>query len=173
MTSELRTQRLTLRQPLLRDAEAYARDIGNQKVARYLNPVPVAYSADQALQWISTLPPNTPDNATFVVELSGSGVIGAVALAQEAGYWIAESHWGHGYATEAMTALLRWHFTHSRNRVVASSAHEDNAASRNVQSKLGFVEIGKAERWSEGRQATVRHVVTELTKDNFTRRSVQ
>ncbi|WP_174855122.1 GNAT family N-acetyltransferase [Streptomyces rubrogriseus] len=58
------------------------------------------------------------------------------------GYCLDESMWGHGYATEAAHALLRWAFgTLDLNRVQAE-ADTRNAASARVLEKVGFVREG-------------------------------
>jgi len=58
------------------------------------------------------------------------------------GYCLREQAWGHGYATEAARALLRWAFdTLDLNRVQAE-ADTRNAASARVLEKLGFVREG-------------------------------
>jgi [ribosomal protein S5]-alanine N-acetyltransferase len=55
------------------------------------------------------------------------------------GYCFAEAAWGHGYATEAAGALVRWAFqTLDLNRVQAE-ADTRNVASARVLEKLGFV----------------------------------
>ncbi|WP_018351687.1 GNAT family N-acetyltransferase [Longispora albida] len=58
------------------------------------------------------------------------------------GYCYGEAAWGHGYATEAAGALLRWAFgTLDLNRVQAE-ADTRNVASARVLEKLGFVREG-------------------------------
>lgn len=58
------------------------------------------------------------------------------------GYVLEEAMWGHGHATEAAHALLRWAFdTLDLNRVQAE-ADTRNAASARVLEKLGFVREG-------------------------------
>ncbi|MFK0171658.1 GNAT family N-acetyltransferase [Streptomyces sp. NPDC090306] len=55
------------------------------------------------------------------------------------GYCFKEAAWGHGYATEAAHAVLRWAFdTLDLNRVQAE-ADTRNAASGRVLEKLGFL----------------------------------
>ncbi len=57
-------------------------------------------------------------------------------------YCLLEIAWGHGYATEAAHALLRWAFdTLDLNRVQAE-ADTRNAASARVLEKLGFQREG-------------------------------
>lgn len=58
------------------------------------------------------------------------------------GYVLDGAMWGHGYATEAAHALLRWAFdTLDLNRVQAE-ADTRNVASARVLEKLGFVREG-------------------------------
>jgi [ribosomal protein S5]-alanine N-acetyltransferase len=58
------------------------------------------------------------------------------------GYCLDEAAWGHGYATEAARALLRWAFdTLDLNRVQAETDTR-NVASARVLEKLGFVREG-------------------------------
>jgi len=58
------------------------------------------------------------------------------------GYCLTEAAWGHGYATEAARALLRWAFdTLDLNRVQAE-VDTRNGASARVLEKLGFVREG-------------------------------
>jgi [ribosomal protein S5]-alanine N-acetyltransferase len=58
------------------------------------------------------------------------------------GYCYGDAAWGHGYATEAARALLRWAFgTLDLNRVQAETDTR-NLASARVLEKLGFVREG-------------------------------
>jgi len=58
------------------------------------------------------------------------------------GYCLDESAWGHGFATEAASALLEWAFdTLDLNRV-QSETDTRNVASSRVLEKLGFVREG-------------------------------
>jgi [ribosomal protein S5]-alanine N-acetyltransferase len=58
------------------------------------------------------------------------------------GYCLNEAAWGHGYATEAVGALLRWAFdTLELNRVQAETDTR-NVASARVLEKVGFVREG-------------------------------
>ncbi|MFB7652992.1 MULTISPECIES: GNAT family N-acetyltransferase [unclassified Streptomyces] len=58
------------------------------------------------------------------------------------GYCLDEAMWGHGYATEAAHALLRWAFdTLDLNRVQAETDTR-NVASARVLEKMGFMREG-------------------------------
>jgi RimJ/RimL family protein N-acetyltransferase len=58
------------------------------------------------------------------------------------GFWIAPSHWGHGYATEAVGSVLK-HVPESLPPVYAS-VHPDNHASIKVLEKCGFAPCERA-----------------------------
>lgn len=167
MTAQLTTERLRLRQPHPADAASLAAGIGNPNVARRLNPVPLPYTDDMARDWIDSLPAEaSPDDATFVIE-TDDGVIGGIGYRFELGYWLAEPHWGKGFATEACTALLDWIFSNSDIDRMGSAAHDDNPASLNVQRKLGFVVTGSSDKFSQARQCLVPHILTELTRSAY------
>jgi RimJ/RimL family protein N-acetyltransferase len=58
------------------------------------------------------------------------------------GYCLADAMWGHGYATEAAHAVLKWAFdTLDLNRVQAETDTR-NVASARVLEKVGFVREG-------------------------------
>ena len=69
----------------------------------------------------------------------------------EVGYVLLPSQWGHGYANEAVTALLDWGFeTLALNRVEAD-IDPRNAASARALERLGFTREGHLrERWIVG-----------------------
>ncbi len=60
----------------------------------------------------------------------------------EIGYGIAEEYRGYGYATEALEAILEWAFDQPGVTTVAAETEPDNAASRRVLEKCGFVPTG-------------------------------
>ena len=82
-------------------------------------------------------------------------VVGCVGLAPtddphaaELGYYMRRSHWGQGLATEAAAAVVRYGFGHLALGHLVSGHYADNPASGRVLRKLGFVEVGRDERFS-------------------------
>ena len=61
----------------------------------------------------------------------------------EIGYGIYPPYQGHGYATEAVTALVGWALKRDDVSSVEAEAEESNAASLRVLEKCGFVANGK------------------------------
>ena len=61
----------------------------------------------------------------------------------EIGYGIADNHQGHGYATEAVSALAEWALHQSGVTCVTAETEESNIASQKVLKKAGFVPTGQ------------------------------
>ncbi len=167
MIYEIETPRLLLRAPRMDDAADIAKGLDNYNVARVLSQVPYPYFEADAATWISGLEENRPEHAVFAIERRDVGLIGVISIEPELGYWLAEDHWGHGYATEAARAILTWHFANSDSDSVPCGAHHDNPASLNVQRKLGFVVTGREMRMAVSRREEVELVTTLLTREAF------
>lgn len=65
------------------------------------------------------------------------------AATAEIGYGILEAYQGQGYATEAVQAAAAWALSHPALRAVEAETEPDNAASRRVLAKCGFLPIGE------------------------------
>lgn len=165
--TQLSTARLVLRPARPEDAPHYALAIGEYAIARWLTQLPWPYSLSMASEFLRMAPPNCPERALFIIDLPGKGLIGAISLIDEFGFWIARSHWGRGYVTEAATALIDWHFAHGTSEAINSSAQWDNKPSLRVQAKLGFVEQERQMRFSQALQHNVEHVVTSLSRTQW------
>lgn len=63
----------------------------------------------------------------------------------EAGWAFDADHWGAGYATEAMTAILEWADAHLDAKDVRCIIDPGNEASERVSAKLGFRRIGDSD----------------------------
>lgn len=60
----------------------------------------------------------------------------------ETGFYLARALWGHGLATEAVSALLHHAFTTLAAPAVFALIHEANAPSLALASRLGFLDVG-------------------------------
>ncbi|HEY6814604.1 MAG TPA: GNAT family N-acetyltransferase [Croceibacterium sp.] len=144
----LRTQRLFLRPAWPEDASELARAIGQEQVVRMLARAPWPYHEEHARTWIeATRDPYLP-NLLITLPAEDGRIVGCVGLHDESGqievgYWIAPTHWGHGYATEALTGLLALARLAGHRRIVSRHA-ADNPASGKVLRKAGFRPTGRA-----------------------------
>lgn len=73
------------------------------------------------------------------IEFKGAAVNGAV----EIGYGVEAEYEGRGYATEALRGMCAWAFEQSGVTLVEAETAPDNAASRRVLEKCGFVPNGE------------------------------
>jgi RimJ/RimL family protein N-acetyltransferase len=168
MALTLTTARLTLRPQVPADIPAITAGLNDFEVARWLTVVPYPYTLADADEWIGRQVPVGPGHAVFAIDLPGRGMIGAVTLVDQLGYWLDRRHHGHGYVTEASEALLDWHFAALPDDLVHSGIHTGNAASWSVQQKLGFVEAGpRVMRHVRPQNREVEHIATTLTRADF------
>ena len=61
----------------------------------------------------------------------------------EIGYWLCKEYWGKGYATEALSLMLKYCFEYLNLRKVFAKVFEPNKASIRVLEKNGFKYIGR------------------------------
>lgn len=61
----------------------------------------------------------------------------------EIGYGITEDYQGHGYATEAVSALADWALGQPCVRCLVAETNESNIASQKVLDKAGFIPTGE------------------------------
>lgn len=158
MSVEIKTNRLTLRLPVMDDAPAVARAANDPQIAHWLWHMPYPYGVSDAEAFIAR---QTSDR-TFLICHSDMP-IGVVGTVGEFGYWIARDRWGSGFATEASRAVVQRHFANSDEALISGHAI-DNHRSRRVLVKLGFQNTRIVERVHKITGASRRQQLMELTK---------
>lgn len=134
------TARLRLRRLTVDDAPAMAALLGDDLDAiRHNSHIPYPCTVEAAHGWISLR--SQAGSYPFAIERDGA-MIGSIGFRLEVsiaelGYWIGRAHWGHGFATEAATAVLAFAASIGARRIEADT-FLDNAASQRVLAKLGF-----------------------------------
>ena len=78
-------------------------------------------------------------DGTSIGNLCFKGLINGVA---EIGYGITEEYQNRGYATEAVDAAVKWALKQSGVIRVEAETDPDNAASRRILEKCGFIPTG-------------------------------
>src|SRR5919112_3406258 len=143
-----RTPRLLLRPGFPEDAPALAAAIADEAIARNLANVPWPYRMRDAEAFLaSPRDPVLPSLLVFERTDGSPQLVGSCGLgrrpsgAVEMGYWIARTHWGRGFATEAGRALIEIARALKLPRLEASH-FLDNPASGRVLEKLGFKPTG-------------------------------
>ncbi len=143
---QFRTERLLLRRPRASDADAiYRRYAGDPAVGRYL-AWPIHASIDDTRAFLSISDAEwerAPAGPYLIFTADGERLLGSTGLAFESdrkastGYVLAKDAWGHGYATEAVTAMAAVAASVGVTKLSAA-CHPDHVASRRVLEKAGF-----------------------------------
>ena len=86
---------------------------------------------------------------SYTIALRDGTCIGTCGMSQvsDGGVWecyysLLPEYWGHGYATEATSALLRHCFEHSAITEIRAYMSPENAHSPGVASRLGMADLG-------------------------------
>ncbi|HWK97896.1 MAG TPA: GNAT family N-acetyltransferase [Pseudolabrys sp.] len=137
----LETERLAMRAPRLADAKAVSMLAADRRIAENTARIPHPYHLTDAENFIAAA--NRPGGECVYLITRNKTVIGACSIAQqdgaaEIGYWLGSEHWGKGYATEAVHALVDYAFTDLGHTALHAGARVTNPASRRVLEKCGF-----------------------------------
>ena len=150
MVETLSTRRLRLRPIRRRDAAALAALLeGDAEAISMTERLPDPCTEAAARAWIAQR--QAPGQQVFAVELRDEAVfLGCAGLFRSGrdsalGYLIGRPYWNRGYATEAGRALLEA-ARRSGTRELLGEAFVENAASKRVLQKLGFVPIRRIEK---------------------------
>ncbi len=138
----LETKRLTLRAPTLKDAKAVAVLANDRRIAENTARIPHPYKLADAESFIAGA--NKADGETVFLIVRNGTIMGACGVAvadpnaPELGYWLGVPHWGQGFATEALHAVIDFAFSEFEHTALHAGARVTNPASRRVLEKCGF-----------------------------------
>lgn len=141
------TPRLTLARPSLAHVPPMAVLANNARIHQVLSRLPHPYSEWHGREFVTTIARGPTEHAWAI--LQDGAFIGTIGLhiqpdrLPELGYWLGEPHWGYGFATEAGQAVVTAAKA-AGARGLHARALVENTASRNVLTKLGFIEIGQS-----------------------------
>jgi RimJ/RimL family protein N-acetyltransferase len=148
----LETARLALREFVASDLDDLARMEADPLVARYVgNGKPMARAAVvAALARIGRYPKLYPDFGVWHAARTDTGAfVGWFALKYagksadvEVGYRLCRDAWGHGFATEGATELVRFGFDALGLERIIGVTHPDNRASQRVLMNAGLQDAG-------------------------------
>jgi RimJ/RimL family protein N-acetyltransferase len=167
----LRTERLAFEPLAPRFADALFALLDDWDVVRMLSEVPWPLRLDDVAAFLAK-PSTGSDDFVLVAEGVPIGVVGVKKpgsgepprMMPRLGYWIGRRHWGRGYGTEAIAALIDHAFAiHPHDRVGAGVFH-DNPASRRVLEKLGLVLVGRKQSMSRSRGVLVDTLDMQLSR---------
>jgi aminoglycoside 6'-N-acetyltransferase len=143
------TDRLLLRSFQDSDLEVFLAYRNDPEVARYQS-WNVPYSREKAIHFlreVQTVDPSSGEWLQVAIELKSTHeMIGDVAFSIKTddsrqaviGYSLAHSHWGNGYAFEAVSRVLAFLFAELQLHRVVAECDVKNIASWTLLEKLGF-----------------------------------
>jgi RimJ/RimL family protein N-acetyltransferase len=172
-TPVLKTERLVLRAPRLGDVKTIAMLANDRRIAENTARIPHPYRLTDAEDFVATA--NFGNEAIFAIALRNGTrkdgttkdeVIGACGFTQidrhppKVGYWLGTDHWGRGYATEAVRAMIDHIFSDLDCEAVQAAARVTNPASRRVLEKCGF-------QWTVAGLLRIRAISSSAPIDRF------
>jgi ribosomal-protein-alanine N-acetyltransferase len=151
----IRTPRLTLRPFNEGDIDAMVALLNDWEVAQWLAIPPFPYRRADARFYVDHVRANHEAGVAteFGIALTeGDGVVGTVGLRRNPddpshaaiGYWLGQPHWGHGYAAEAVRAVVAYGFGSLGLERLEAETDPENQRSARVLAKVGFRLVGQA-----------------------------
>lgn len=138
------------------DMDSLVRHANNVNIAKQLRDrFPHPYSRENAVAFLKHIGRDTePTSFAIVVEGEAAGGIGfepgtdVERYSAEIGYWLGERYWGRGIVSEALTLVTSDAFDRFNILRLFALPFADNAASRRVLEKAGYVCEGIMQRSS-------------------------
>lgn len=147
LPDKITTDRLVLRAPNMADAPVLQHLANNWNIHKVLARLPHPYTREHAVDFITNLARNNNEHA-YAIATANDDFVGVVGihfgsdLGPELGYWIGETHWGKGYASEAAIAIVRSAKAKGISTISARSI-SSNKGSIGVLLKAGFLQTSK------------------------------
>lgn len=143
----IRSERLFLRPGWAEDWPELCSTIQDEGIVRNLVHAPWPCRPEHASVFQQRMQAQGLPRFLITLPSDAGSVIGCVWLEGrdqeiELGCWIARGHWGHGYATEALRAVLSVADAIGHRRIVARHFHDDPASAR-ILEKAGFSRTGR------------------------------
>jgi RimJ/RimL family protein N-acetyltransferase len=161
----LETRRLWLRWPRVGDAPAIQRYSSNWEVARYTARIPHPYPAGEAERFIFGARQANATGHDLILAITSHrakgeplGMISVESRLQgrlTLGYALTPEAWGKGYASEATRAIVDASFLLTKAVEILATTRIENAASRRVLEKSGFVHQGAGREGAPARGGMV------------------
>lgn len=149
---ELRGSLFVVRPWRAADAASLVRHGDNINVARQLRDrFPHPYTSADARAFLDWAGTGQTDPGHLAIEVGGEAVGGVgfsigrdiERFSAEVGYWLGETFWGRGIATEALTLVTSHLFERLNLLRLFALPFADNVASARVLEKAGYVREGR------------------------------
>ncbi len=140
---------ITLRPPADADIDAIHAECQDPEIQRWTG-VPSPYHREHAVEYLDKCASDETSRSFLAVDDEGA-LLGSFAVMEldkaprygEIGYWVARDARGKGVAVRAVTLLRDWAAEELGLELVELVIHEDNALSRRVAERAGFLDTGE------------------------------
>lgn len=149
----IKTDRLRLRKPRIKDIPRIMEYADNPKVADMTLNIPHPYKEEDAIFWLNMAHKGFKEKSKFIFAiclLPTDEFIGGIGLRinekfnrAELGFWIGEPFWNNGYATEATREVLKFGFKEVNIHKILATHLLNNPASGKVMTKNGMIKEGE------------------------------
>ncbi len=157
------------------DEPSLIRHADNYEVWRRLRDrFPHPYTRPDAEEWIASARQQDPQTS-LAIEVQGEAV-GGIGLelgsdierrSAEIGYWLGETFWGKGIATDAVRAMTGYGFETLDLTRVFAVPFANSSASKRVLEKCGYVQEGIMRRSAIKEGVVLDQVLYALTDQDF------
>jgi len=131
-----------------------AHELGDRRVTRPIH-LPARYTIRDAREYIQRSARGVEDGSSYGLSIflrnsgelvGGCGLdhVDSVHRNAHVGYWIAQPHWGQGFASEAASLLISAGFRDLGLHRIHTGVFPDNPRSMRVLRRLGFRTEGRA-----------------------------
>jgi RimJ/RimL family protein N-acetyltransferase len=158
----------------MEDKPALLRHANNRNLWRNLRDrFPHPYLAADADAWLSRVAAALPPEGIYAIDIAGEAV-GGVGVERHSdvrrcsadiGYWLAETFWGRGIATEAVRAVTAAALAEPGLWRLEAGVFAWNTASMRVLQKAGYVREGIQARAAFKDGVAVDQVLYAITRD--------
>lgn len=156
-----------------RDRDAIVRHANNRNVSINLrDQFPYPYTTTDAHDWLDMVIERKPET-NFAIAVAGEAVGGIGFTLQpdvsrrsaEVGYWLGESFWGRGIATEALKAVTDYAFTNYDLSRIFAHVFDWNRASTRVLEKAGYTFEGRLRKSATKEGQTIDQLMYAVIRD--------
>lgn len=119
--------------------------LNNKNISRWLFLPVDPYKEEDAKKWLQFCKDNEDKNENYLYAIEvDDELIGGIGLHKkmehcfDVGYWIAEKHWGKGFAAEALKILTDLALNEFKIDRIQAFVFDGNAASEKVLLKCGY-----------------------------------
>jgi len=161
----LETPRLWLRWPRVSDAAAIHRFCSLWEVARYTARIPHPYPPGSAERFVYAARQGNASGRELTLVVTPTrgrkDAIGSISLEKRGadrlalGFVLAPEVWGKGFATEAAQAMIEAGFALTPAVEILASVQVENAPSKSVLEKCGFMHVGTGTQGAPARGGMV------------------